>query len=444
MTNQILGDVEAFAKALKLVSLIDFDMDVNVSVFETNIRVVGGLLSAHSIATMDPDLAPIYDWSLLDMAEDVANRLLPAFDTPTGLPYGTVNLKYGVSEDESKDVCTACASTFSLEFTWLSLYTGNPIYERVARRAVRALWSRRSSLDLVGNHINVITGDWTYKECSVGSFVDSFYEYLLKASIAFSDEEEYREMFIMAYSAAEMHMKKGNWHMDVMMDSGTVTKPYFYSLAAFWPGLKVLAGDVSEAVKEVDAIASLLRMLRFLPEALNWSQSLLVDNQFGYPLRPEFIESLWISYQATKNPTILFIAFELLDRLNVITRTRHGFANVADIVTLKLDDKMESFFLAETLKYFYLLFDPDNEFNGAGYVFNTEAHPLPVWPTHYTWQHSDHDIRSDREIARRLKKKSDKVIKSEVKTGKKRGWDSNICPAQDLKLARSIPLTFFW
>ncbi|KAJ3230346.1 ER degradation-enhancing alpha-mannosidase-like protein 2 [Chytriomyces hyalinus] len=340
------------------------------------------------MAVMDPRVSQTYDWSLLDKAEEMAKKLLPAFDTPTGLPYGTVNLMRGVNKGESKDVCTACAGTFSLEFTWLSLLTENPVYEQAARKAVRALWKRRSSIDLFGNHINVDTGDWVYGECSIGGLVDSFYEYLLKSSIAFSDEVEYQQLFAQAYRAIKIYMKRGDWHVDVAMDKGYTVRPHFHSLGAFWPGVKILAGDVSEGMYELNAISEIFRIGYFLPEAMSLHTPVqILEGRKGYPLRPEFVESLWVAYRATKNPTILETAYEIVDRLNNYTRTKYGFANVLDVETLQLEDKMESFFLAETLKYLYLIFDVDNKYNTGNYVFNTEAHPFPVWSYHKTLSH---------------------------------------------------------
>ncbi|KAJ3106016.1 ER degradation-enhancing alpha-mannosidase-like protein 2 [Phlyctochytrium planicorne] len=389
-TLLIMGDRTSFIYGLRMLELVDFNIDVNVSVFETNIRILGGLLSCHILALTDPEVAKYYDGFLLGKARDVGSRLLVAFDTPTGLPYGTVNLMNGVNKDESEDVCTACAGSFSIEFTWLSILTDDPIYEVTARKAMRALWKRRSSLDLLGNHINVKTGAWTYKviaqrtstnfnqESSVGGLIDSFFEYLLKSYVAFSDEDEYNEMFWRAYRAVKIHMKRNEWHVDVHMDTGNLYSPLFHSLGAFWPGVKVMAGDVTEAVDELNAISFILSQVNFLPEALNLQHSTFIEGRSGYPLRPEFIESLWVTFQATRDPNILKLGMEFVDRLNNKTRTKFGFANVADVRTLDLEDKMESFFLAETLKYLYLLFDPENEFNKDDFVFNTEAHPFPV------------------------------------------------------------------
>jgi len=98
---------------------------------------------------------------LLKLAEDLARRLLPAFETQTGMPYGTVNLKHGVPQNETPVTCTACTSTFSLEFGYLTLLTGDDVFRKTAKAAVRAVWRRRSQRGLVGGHINVETGAWT-------------------------------------------------------------------------------------------------------------------------------------------------------------------------------------------------------------------------------------------------------------------------------------------
>ncbi|KAL2913733.1 ER degradation-enhancing alpha-mannosidase-like protein 2 [Polyrhizophydium stewartii] len=383
----VMGDRVTFARMVELVQFVNFDQNVNVSVFETNIRVVGGLLSAHLIAIRDPELHQTYDGVLLKMAERVGRKLLVAFDTPTGIPYGTVNLLHGVAKGESKVVCTACAGTFSIEFTWLSLLTGDPAFEMAARRAMRALWDKRSGIGLFGNHINVDDGSWVYPECSIGGGVDSYFEYLFKSHIAFSDEQEYGAMFNEVYRSIKQYMRRGGYHMDVHFQSGEVMSSTQWSLGAFWPSIKVLAGDVVEALEDLFAPAMFLQQYPFLPEMLRLDRPHERMARDGYPLRPEFIESMWYLYRATKRPEILSLAFDMVDRLNYLSRTACGFSNIVSIATLEKEDKMESFFLAETLKYLYLLFDPENEYNKEGYVFNTEAHPFPVYRTHRSPMH---------------------------------------------------------
>lgn len=122
---------------------------------------------------------------LLDLAEKFAQKLLPAFNTETGMPFGTVNLRYGVNKDETPVTCTAGVGTFVIEFGALSRLTGNPIYERVALRALKSLWATKSAINLVGNHINVQTGTWTATDAGIGAGVDSYFEYLAKGALLF-------------------------------------------------------------------------------------------------------------------------------------------------------------------------------------------------------------------------------------------------------------------
>jgi len=133
-----------------------FDLDIRVNVFEANIRVVGGLLSAHFLAT-DPSLAlmddagPCYKGELLALAIDMADRLLPAFPSASGVPYAWVNLRRGRLPNETAEQNTAGAGTFILEFGSLSAATGDPKYLDAAKGALRSLWKLRSPLHLLGN-----------------------------------------------------------------------------------------------------------------------------------------------------------------------------------------------------------------------------------------------------------------------------------------------------
>ena len=139
----------------------------------------GGLLSAHFLAESHVNLSG-YNNELLLLAKNVAERLLPAFDTPTGIPYGTVNLRYGVPPGETVITSLAGAGTFILEFAAISRQTKDERFEQAAKGALRALWASRSEFDLVGNHIDIWTGEWTHLDSGIGSNQDSFYEYLYK------------------------------------------------------------------------------------------------------------------------------------------------------------------------------------------------------------------------------------------------------------------------
>merc|ERR1711942_629806 len=115
-----------------------------------------------------------------------------------------------------------------------------------------------------------------------------------------------------------------------------------------------------------------------LPERYNWKLD-APDVKF-YPLRPELVESTYLLYRATKNPFYLHVGRDILHSLNNHTKTECGYATVHDVHDKSLEDRQESFFLSETVKYLYLLFDVDNPINvhDSSYLFTTEGHILPI------------------------------------------------------------------
>lgn len=387
-TLALLGDRERFTTSVEWIGKnLQFDINKTVSVFETTIRVLGGLLSAHLIAS---DYAtgmkiPSYDNQLLNLAEDLARRLLPAFDTPTGIPFGSVNLLHGVDEHESKITSTAGGGTLTLEFGVLSRLTNDPIFEQVTKKAVLGIWARRSKLNLVGAHINVFTGEWTQKDAGIGTSIDSFYEYLLKAYLLFGDEE-YLYIFQESYQAAMHYLFNDPWYVEVNMDSAAIVWPLFNSLQAFWPGLQVLAGDIDPAVRTHAAFFSVWKRYGFTPEGFNLGTLTIQQGQKSYPLRPELIESTYLLYKATRNPRYLDTGRDMVASLQYGTRCPCGYCHISDVEFHKKEDHMESFFLAETVKYLWLLFDlavgPDNlvENGPYKYIFSTEGHLLPATP----------------------------------------------------------------
>jgi len=278
---------------------------------------------------------------------DLGNRLLPAFNTPTGIPYGAINLKYGVPLDETTITCTAAAGTFSLEFGILSKLTGKPEFENAARKSIKSIWNFRSELDLLGNHIDITDGEWTIKESGIGTGIDSFFEYLFKSAIFFNDEE-YMDIFLKSYKAIIKHVKKESWYVDVSLNKGAIIWPIYNSLQSFWPGLQSMFGQIEEAMGTIKAFHSVWRRYGFTPEGYNLISGNVQHGQKGYPLRPELVESLYYLYQTNKDPLFVKMAKDMVWTLNNVTKVECGHANINDVESHSLEDKMESFFLSET------------------------------------------------------------------------------------------------
>ncbi|CAG8720639.1 7722_t:CDS:10, partial [Acaulospora morrowiae] len=379
----VFNDKEGFETAVRnVIQHVSFDLNSKVQVFEANIRVLGALLSAHLFAIDSRFGFKIegYNNELLDLAYDLGQRLLPAFQkTKTGIPFSRVNLKYGVPNSETHETCTAGAGTLILEFGVLSRLKNDTRFEEAARRALFGIWNRRTSLDLVGNVIDIQTGQWIHTAASTGAGIDSFYEYLLKAYVLFG-ETEYLSVFNEAYSAILKYVRdeSGYLYRSVNMMNGGLMSGWVDSLSAYFPGLQVLSGDLDTAIKSHLLYFNIWRKYRSMPERFNfYSRNVEIAS---YPIRPEFIESTYFLYQATKDPFYLHVGEMVLQDLESYARVECGYASVKDVLTKKLEERMESFALSETFKYLYLLFDTENFLNKLddNFVFTTEAHIIPL------------------------------------------------------------------
>ncbi|XP_038855331.1 ER degradation-enhancing alpha-mannosidase-like protein 3 isoform X4 [Salvelinus namaycush] len=397
-TLVLLNKTTEFEEAVRRVLTdVRLDNDIVVSVFETNIRVLGGLLGGHSMAVMLKDTGYHMQWyqdELLHMAKDVGLRLLPAFNTSSGLPYPRVNLKHGIRGPESRtgtetDTCTACAGTIILEFAALSRFTGDPVFEVHARRALDFLWEKRQrNSNLVGTTINIHSGEWVRRgergnqsraitDSGVGAGIDSYYEYLLKAYILLGDDL-FLQRFNIHYASIMKYISQPPLLLDVHIHKPLLpARTWMDSLLAFFPGLQVLKGDIRPAIETHEMLYQVTKKHNFLPEAfttdfrVHWAQ---------HPLRPEFAESTYFLYKATKDPYYLEVGRTVLDNLNRFARVPCGFAAMKDVRTGSHEDRMDSFFLAEMFKYLFLLFaeEEDLTFNVEDYIFTTEAHLLPL------------------------------------------------------------------
>ena len=358
-----------------------FDRDVRVSVFESNIRLLGGLLSAHALLVGSPGLVPGYGGGLLGLAVDLGNRLLPAFHhSETDIPLAWVNLRRGVLRGETQHTCLAGAGTLLLEMAALSRATGNPEYEERAQAAVDALWKRRSPMGLLGNTLSARSGRWIQREAGIGAGSDSFYEYLLKAWLVLGDAAAL-DRFVEAYVEASLHMPvqhgKNVFWLDVHMNTGRRSKEWVSSLGAFWPGMQALVGLVGDGEALFRSFANASRRYGgWLPEQFSRDLRAPHPVEKGNPLRPELVESAYHLWAETEDAEYLTYARALQRTLQERNRVKCGFASVRDTKTRELDDSSESFLFSETLMYLNLLQSNATEVRDH-FVFTTEGHPLP-------------------------------------------------------------------
>ncbi|TQW07564.1 ER glycosyl hydrolase (Edem) [Cordyceps javanica] len=439
-----------------------FDLDSKVQVFETVIRGVGGLLSAHLFAVGDLPIrgynpetntktksddpletAPIswpggfrYDGQLLRLALDLSERLLPAFYTKTGIPYPRVNLRSGIPfyvnsplhqdlEDaepvvdnaEITETCSAGAGSLTLEFTVLSRLSGDPRFEQAAKRAFWEVWKRRSDIGLIGNGIDAERGVWIGPHSGIGAGMDSFFEYALKSHILLSGQETpnmtrsqrrsttswldpnslhpplppqmhssdaFLEAWHEAHASVKRYIYTDDNHFPYYSNNhratGQVYTMWIDSLGAFYPGLLALAGEIDEAIEANLVYTALWTRYGAIPERWSVRESNVEPGIAWWPGRPEFIESTYHIYRATADPWYLRVGEMVLHDIKRRCWVACGWAGLENVLSGEKQDRMESFFLGETTKYLYLLFDPEHPLNNldAAYVFTTEGHPLII------------------------------------------------------------------
>lgn len=349
---------------------LSFDRDLDAQVFEVTIRLLGGLLSAYQLDG---------DERFLRLATDLGDRLLPAFDSPTAMPYRYVNLATGATRDPSNN--PAEIGTLLLEFGTLSRHTGNPVYYDAVKRAVRGVFTRRSEIGLVGEIINVETGAWERTGSHIGARIDSWYEYLLKGARMFGDEE-LLSMWEASIDAVNRwlpeDLESGLWYGQVDMHTGERTGHTFGALEAFFPAVLALGGDLDRARALQESCYAMWMLYGIEPEELDYRTMEVVYP--GYPLRPENVESAYYLFHFTGDPRYRAMGQEYFASLVAHCRTEAGYAGLESVVTMEQADSMPSFFLAETLKYCYLLLADEEIVDFDTTIFNTEAHPLRIWP----------------------------------------------------------------
>lgn len=357
---------EAARTRRHVVENLSFDRDIYVQNFEITIRHLGGLLSAYQLTG---------DRRLLALAEDLGTRLLPAFDSPTGIPYRFVNLRTGKVRGEVTN--PAEAGTLLVEFGALSKLTRKAVFYDRAKRALEEVYKRRSQVGLVGSRINVETGEWASTDSHLGGGIDSYYEYLLKCWLLFGDRD-CRRMWLESIAAVNKHLADevdgGLWYGRADMKTGRRTATVWGALDAFFPAVLALSGDIGRARRLQDSSFKMWRLHGVEPERLDYRTMKVTIP--GYPLRPEIMESAYYLYHYTRDPVYLRMGETMFEDFVRHCRTDAGYASLKDVTTKEKADEMQSFLFAETFKYFYLLFAPPSTLDPDRVVFNTEAHPI--------------------------------------------------------------------
>ncbi|CUT98991.1 mannosyl oligosaccharide 12 alpha mannosidase [Echinococcus multilocularis] len=395
-TLYIMGLEEEYKQAADWIrGKLDFsNAPTEVSVFEVTIRFVGGLLSIYSMTR---------DKAFLDRSVSILNNLLPAFDEKTGLPASLFNLrtKNRRNYNWASNKCHILSEIGSLhmEFQFVSELTGDPKYSKIVHR-IRDYIDAASKVS--GNqfrtHVSAQQEVFCNRRVTLSGEGDSFFEYLLKEWIRTGHADtKARELYDRSLESFE-HLgmlrtsKAGSFYVtDSQHGSPGNTMGH---LACFAGGMFALGAAKQDAsdmwflrgkqLTETCHKSYAQTETNLGPESFRFTNTLdavgVSINEKHYFLRPETVESYFYMWRFTHDNVYREYAWDVVQALEKHCRSEGGFSGLKDVtsVTPTQDDVQQSFFLAETLKYLYLIFCDDSVLPLNRWVFNTEGHPFPV------------------------------------------------------------------
>ncbi|KAK2909957.1 mannosyl-oligosaccharide 1,2-alpha-mannosidase IA isoform X2 [Channa argus] len=391
----IMGLMEEYNDAKEWVKTnLDLNSNGEASLFEVNIRYVGGLLSAYYLTGEE---------LFKNKAVELGEKLLPAFNTPTGIPRGVINLGSGTSWSwgwaSAGSSILAEFGTLHLEFVHLTELSSNPIYTEKVMNIRKLLNKIEKPHGLYPNFLSPVSGNWVQHHVSIGGLGDSFYEYLIK-SYLMSDktDDDAKKMYYNALEAIEANLvQKSPGGLTYMAEwRGGILDHKMGHLACFSGGMIGIGADDGAPDKRqhyLDLAAEITHTChesyvrsatKLGPEAFRFdggaeATATRLSDRY-YILRPEVIESYMYMWRLTHDPKYREWGWEAVEALEEHCRVESGFSGIRDVYTTTVshDNMQQSFFLSETLKYLYLLFSNDDLLPLEDWVFNTEAHPLPI------------------------------------------------------------------
>ncbi|KAL7140550.1 hypothetical protein ABFS83_09G126800 [Erythranthe nasuta] len=287
-----------------------------------------------------------------------------------------------------------------MEFIALSQRTGDSKYQLKVENVILELNKTFPPDGLLPIYINPLRGTRSYSTVTFGAMGDSFYEYLLKVWIQGNKTaavKHYREMWETSMGGLESLVRRSTPSSFAYLCEriGSSLTDKMDELACFAPGMLAL-GSSGYGPAEAKKFLSLAEELAWT--CYNFYQStptkLAGENYFFNPgqdmsvgtswniLRPETVESLFYLWRLTGNKTYQEWGWNIFQAFEKNSRIDSGYVGLKDVNTGVKDNMMQSFFLAETLKYLYLLFSPSSVISLDEWVFNTEAHPIKIMTRH--------------------------------------------------------------
>ena len=351
------------------VNNLHFDIDGDIQVFECSIRLVGGLLSAHHASG---------DKRLLHLAQDLTERLLPAFTkSPTTMPYRFVNLKTGAVRDPQ--TCPAEVGSYLPEYGTLAGLTGDRRFYDAPKAATKALFDRRSKIDLLADGVHAETGQWLTRQATVGPPSDSYYEYLWDAWQLFGDVDSKRwyDVCTAAILKHQIDVVDGHlWFARVDFETGKILNHHQSELDAFYGGLLGQGGAMTEGRANALSWAVVQDKFEVIPEGFDYLT--FKETAPSNALRPELADAAFNLWLLDGDDLWRRICRRHYFNMKANNRTAYGYSGVTDVTRdpMSLDDSCPGYWWSEQMKYYYLIFSNTPRFDYKTNYLSTEGNVL--------------------------------------------------------------------
>jgi mannosyl-oligosaccharide alpha-1,2-mannosidase len=367
-TLWLMGLDSEFEEGLNwILTNLRFDIDAEIQLFECSIRLLGGLLAAHH-ACGEP--------RLLALAQDLANRLAPAFErSPTGMPYRFVNLKTGAVR---RDPVTFPAEVGSYLPEWgaLAKLTGERRFYDLPKAAVKAMVDRCSAIDLLADTINLESGKWLSRQATVGPPSDSFYEYLWDAWQLHGDRDArgwYETLTAAVLKHQQVRVDGRLWFARVDFETGAVLNHHQTELDAFYGGLLAQGGATKQGVACTFSWVAVQDKFGVIPEGVDYTtfQATTPSNA----LRPELADAALNLWLLDRDPRWRHVCQRHFESMKRTSRTKWGYSGITDVTKrpMTLDDRCPGYWWAEQMKYYYLIFSDTTRFDYQTNYLSTEG-----------------------------------------------------------------------
>ena len=368
----------------------NFKFNGKYSIFEINIRHLASFISMYQQTG---------DKFYLDKAVYVADALLPTMNTPKGYfkTYGMFNSgekgKVTVIPSGDNSALISDIGGIQLEFYSLSMITGDPKYAKAASRIHKNLFADFTS-GLIPERVRITNGEQCSTVQSWDSMSDSYYEYLIKVFLlSGGSQQKYLDEYLKAADEGrEKLVVSGQNHTFLARLNRGIQQKIMSHLVTFVPGMLALGAvksnphasdDLKLADKLVSTFANIYHNEKtgLMPEVIRFHDDRYNTADRQYQLRPETIESLFYMYRMTGLPKYRDYAWQIYQSIEKYCKVEGaGYTTITNTARPgSYGNLQDSYFLAETLKYLYLIFSDDNTLPITQYVFNTEAHPLKIW-----------------------------------------------------------------